>query len=64
MQDVVGRSMRKIKNLQKANAAQITYAELFIDDSFNLEYLVYHSLLILQDANKFRTGINCSTLQR
>ena len=43
MQDVVGRSMRKIKNLQKANAAQITYAQLLltIRSTQNIQYVIH-----------------------
>ena len=47
---------QKKKKLQKTGKCSTNHiCPTFIDDSFNLEYLVCHSLLILQDANKFRT---------
>ena len=47
---------KKKKKIAKSRQMQTNHiCPTFIDDSFNLEYLVCHSLLILQDANIFRT---------
>ena len=47
---------QKKKKIAKSRQMQTNHiCPTFIDDSFNLEYLVCHSLLIPQDANIFRT---------
>ena len=50
-----GKINEENKKLAKSKCSTNHICPTFIDDSFNLEYLVCHSLLIPQDANIFRT---------